>query len=149
MLNLVKYYVRYNKMPSRKKSRRKSRKKSRKNPMKGWTKMLSPRTQSERRKLKARCGSKCFLRPSTNSFPICAKNSCTYNCKGLLAAKTRARQFKYTSIASKAQRLAREKGCSWAKKSKRRKSRRKSRRRRSRSRSVKNQNVVNLGDVNK
>ena len=48
-----------------------------------------------------------------------------------MAAKTRARQFKYTSIASKAQRLAREKGCSWAKKSKRRKSRHKSRRRRS------------------
>ena len=85
--------------------------------MKWWTKMLSPTTQVKRRKLKDKCGSKCFLRPSTNSFPICAKNSCTYNCKGLLSTKTRARQFNYSSIAAKAQRLEREKGCSWVKKS--------------------------------
>lgn len=77
-----------------------------------------------------KCGSMCFLRPSTNSFPICANNSCMYNCSGLLAAKTRARQFKYNNIATKARRLSREKGCSWVKKSKRRKSRLKSRRRR-------------------
>lgn len=106
--------------------KRKSRSRRRSNPMKGWAKS-SPKTGRQRSAMKKKCGTRCFLKPSINEFPICSKNSCSYSCKGLLAAKTRARQYKYYSISNKAQNRAIRAKCSWVKS-------RKSSRRRKRSR---------------
>ena len=109
-------------------------------PSKGW-KQKSPTRGEQRDLIKKKCGSKCFLRPKDNGFPICTSN-CLFNCSGLNAAKSRAGQYNYTSIENKAQRIALSNGCKWAKnssgrnkKSPKRKSRsRKSRSRKSRSR---------------
>jgi len=55
-----------------------------------------------------RCGKKCFLGPN-KSFPICTKNTCKINKKGVYAAYIRAREYttikgtkKYKQIANKA-----------------------------------------------
>jgi len=56
-----------------------------------------------------KCGKKCFL-GSGRSFPICTKNTCAINERGLRAAYIRARQYstrgrKYKVIANKAKRM--------------------------------------------
>jgi len=38
------------------------------------------------------CGKKCFLGPD-KSFPICTKNTCKVNNKGIYAAYVRAKQW--------------------------------------------------------
>ena len=55
-----------------------------------------------------KCGRKCFLGPN-RSFPICTKNTCKVNKKGVYAAYIRAKEYikikgtkKYTNIAKKA-----------------------------------------------
>ena len=67
--------------------RRKSRKAV---PWAGWAK-LAPNTKQGRKLLK-KCGKKCFLGPNL-SFPVCAKNSCKVNKKGVYAAYVRSRQL--------------------------------------------------------
>lgn len=78
------------------KSRRKSRK-SRKGrsrrktvPWAGWSKVAPD--EKQRKELLYKCGRKCFLGPGT-SFPVCAKNSCKINKKGVYAAYVRSRQW--------------------------------------------------------
>tara|TARA_Y100001970_G_C13919518_1_gene692705 strand:- start:313 stop:600 length:288 start_codon:yes stop_codon:yes gene_type:complete len=90
-----------------------------KSPAKGWAK-ASPKKGKERELLLKKCGKKCFLRPSNLGFPICLQfnsknynNNCKKDCRGLLAAKIRARQWKYNTIASKAQKLAIKEKCDW------------------------------------
>lgn len=78
-----------------------SRKKS---PVKGW-KQESPKKKSTRKKILKKCGDKCFLLPNSLKFPICPKNSCQISCKGLLAAKIRAKQWKYENVAKKAKKI--------------------------------------------
>ena len=64
-----------------------------------------------------RCGRKCFLGPK-KSFPICSRNTCKVNRKGVYAAYIRAREYmtikkrtpKYRRIAATAKRLLRRKG---------------------------------------
>ena len=56
-----------------------------------------------------KCGKKCFLGPH-KSFPICAKNTCNVNKKGVYAAYMRGRQYsfkgqKYRNIAKKANKI--------------------------------------------
>lgn len=58
-----------------------------------------------------KCGRKCFLGPN-KSFPICAKNTCKINKKGVQSAYMRAREYmtikgsrKYKKIASRAKRM--------------------------------------------
>lgn len=59
---------------------------------KGWAKM-APGTH-ERTVMQKDCGSKCFLGPtSENCFPICAKNTCKINTKGIYAAYVRAKEY--------------------------------------------------------
>ena len=86
-------------------------------PTKGWTK-ASPKKGTKRELLLKKCGKKCFLRPSNLGFPICLpfnnKNNCKKDCRGLLAAKIRARQWKYNKIANKAHKFAIKEKCSWA-----------------------------------
>lgn len=64
-------------------------------PWKGWGK-ISPNDR-EKTIMWKKCGKKCFLgtKKRTNkhpSFPICAKNTCKVNKKGLWAAYIRAKQ---------------------------------------------------------
>ena len=80
------------------------RNKTRRNRMKGWS-VLSP-SAKERTKMMSKCGKKCFLGPK-KSFPICARNTCTINEKGTLAAFTRARQYRKRTIAKNARKTLR------------------------------------------
>ena len=76
-------------------------------PWKGWKK-LSP-NHSQRVKMYKKCGKKCFL-GKKYSFPICAKNTCKINKKGVYSAYIRAQPFHnsptrnkcYKRIASRA-----------------------------------------------
>ena len=84
--------------------------------LKGWSKQQPGAKQ--RTAMMHKCGKKCFLGPN-KTFPICTKNTCKVNRKGVYAAYIRAREYtsiskkqnnrnktrKYSSIASKAQRL--------------------------------------------
>ena len=59
-----------------------------------------------------KCGKKCFL-GSKKSFPICTKNTCSINKRGVLAAYKRSRQFrtkgtKYYKISKKAKKLLKQ-----------------------------------------
>jgi hypothetical protein len=81
-----------------------------KKSVKGWAKQ-QPGTHQRTLMLK-RCGKKCFLGPN-KSFPICTKNTCKINKKGVRAAYMRAREYmsikkgtrKYRTIAKKAKRM--------------------------------------------
>jgi hypothetical protein len=83
--------------------------------LKGWSTQQPGARQ--RTIMKHKCGKKCFLGPN-KSFPICTKNTCKINRKGVYAAYIRAREHntisnknkniktrKYSRIASKAKRL--------------------------------------------
>jgi hypothetical protein len=77
--------------------------------LKGWSKQ-QPGTH-DRTVMKKKCGKKCFLGPN-KSFPICTKNTCTINKKGIYAAYIRAREYmtikgtrKYKKIANKAYKM--------------------------------------------
>ena len=84
--------------------RRTMRKKrtKRRSATRGWKKM-SPGTHA-RTVMMRRCGKKCFLGPN-KSFPICKKNTCTVDVRGVQAAFNRARQWGYTHIAKRARKL--------------------------------------------
>lgn len=77
---------------------------SKRSPTKGWKKS-APRKSSQRSRVKSRCGSRCFLLPRKLKFPICSRNSCKINRKGVQSAYNRSRQYGYTSVARKAKRL--------------------------------------------
>ena len=59
-------------------------------PWAGWSK-IEPRGH-KRTVMKRDCGKKCFLGPD-KSFPICAKDTCRVNDKGLWAAYIRAKEW--------------------------------------------------------
>lgn len=62
--------------------------------LKGWSK-LSPNSKQRTAMLK-KCGKKCFL-GTKKSFPICSKNTCKINKKGIHAAYVRAREYESIS----------------------------------------------------
>jgi hypothetical protein len=82
-------------------------KKLRTSRLRGWSKQQPGYHQ--RTVMLKKCGKKCFLGPN-KSFPICTKNTCKINKKGVLAAYVRAREYmtikpktrKYREIAKKA-----------------------------------------------
>jgi len=84
----------------------------------GWA-QDAPKKGSERHLLKSKCGDKCFLIPATEAFPICPRCesadqescSCQIDCRGLTAAKIRAKQYKYQELFPAIDRLITEKGC--------------------------------------
>lgn len=51
-----------------------------------------------------RCGRKCFLGPK-KSYPICTKNTCKVNPKGVYSAFIRSRQFHRKNISRKANKI--------------------------------------------
>jgi len=84
-------------------------KRKRKSVVRGWS-QEQPTTR-QRTIMMTKCGKKCFLGPN-KSFPICTKNTCKINKKGVYAAYMRAREYmtikgskKYTRIANKAKHL--------------------------------------------
>lgn len=75
----------------------------------GWA-ADAPKRGRDRHLLKEKCGNKCFLLPDTEGFPICPKCfgdvcTCQIDCRGVLAAKIRARQYKYTQVAQAAEKI--------------------------------------------
>lgn len=92
-----------------------------KDGVRGWEKH-KPQRVSERRKIMAVCGPKCFGKPDTFGFPICPKHiqspkECGADCKGLLAAYGRARQWrkKNPGVAKRLRKSAERRGCLWTK----------------------------------
>jgi len=73
----------------------------------GW-KVASPARGRERSAMKKKCGSKCFLSPVKNGYPICARNTCKPDCRGIISAKVRAGQYKEKSVMSLARRMERK-----------------------------------------
>ena len=76
-------------------------------PWKGW-KNKAP-NHSQRVKMCKKCGKKCFLGKNL-SFPICNKNTCKINKKGVYSAYIRAREYSsknksYKRIASRAKNM--------------------------------------------
>jgi len=90
-----------------------TRKRKRQSVVRGWS-QEQPNTH-QRTIMMNKCGKKCFLGPN-KSFPICTKNTCKINKKGLYAAYIRAREYmtikgtkKYTRISNKAKLLINKK----------------------------------------
>jgi len=52
----------------------------------------------------SKCGKKCFLGPG-KSYPICSKNTCKVNPKGVYSAFIRSRQFHHKNKTRKANKL--------------------------------------------
>ena len=84
-----------------------------KSVVRGWS-QEQPNTH-QRTIMMNKCGKKCFLGPN-KSFPICTKNTCKINKKGVYAAYIRAREYmtikgtkKYTRISNKAKLLINKK----------------------------------------
>ena len=81
-------------------------------PWKGWSR-LKPGSHQKTIMLQ-NCGKKCFL-GAKKSFPICNKNTCKVNSKGVYAAYVRARQFsskgqKYKNVSAKANKMLKKMG---------------------------------------
>lgn len=72
----------------------------------GW-KILSPKRGTARHALKAKCGSRAFLLPDKEGFPVMSMHSrgCQYSCPGLHAAYSRAQQWGHHAVAAKAHAL--------------------------------------------
>lgn len=77
--------------------------------LKGWSKKQPG--YHERTVMMEKCGTKCFLGPR-KTFPICNKNTCKRNRKGVYAAYIRAKEYvtikgsqKYRRISSEARKM--------------------------------------------
>ena len=112
------------KRKSPKKSKKKiSPKKVRKSPTKKqkkpeeWTKwsQIAPKTKAQRQQLIQICGSTCFLMPNELKFPVCTPD-CEVSCKGLIAARIRARQWNYPEVDKKVSEYYKKANCSKNKK---------------------------------
>ncbi len=75
-----------------------------------------PHSKKERKLLHERCGDDAFLLPNALKFPICNKitkkdDSCTYNCRGLKGASSRAGEWKYKNVLKKSKAMTKQLGC--------------------------------------
>lgn len=68
----------------------------------GWKKQQPNNRQ--RVIMYSKCGKKCFLGQKL-SYPICTKNTCKINRKGVQSAYIRSRQFHRKNISLKAHKL--------------------------------------------
>lgn len=101
--------------PKRKTSPKKVQKKKEEKPE--WTKWsyLAPKTKAQRQELIQICGSSCFLLPQQLKFPVCTPD-CKVSCKGLIAARIRARQWNYPEVDKKVSQYYEKANCSKKKK---------------------------------
>lgn len=75
-----------------------------------------PHSKKQRKDLMEKCGEECFLIPSRKKFPICNKitdknSECSYNCRGLKAASSRAGEWGYKKVLKTSKRLTKELDC--------------------------------------
>lgn len=98
------------------KVKRKSSPKKEKKPAE-WTKWseVAPKTKAQRQQLIQICGSTCFLMPQKLKFPVCTPD-CKVSCKGLIAARVRARQWNYPEVDKKVSQYYKKANCSKKKK---------------------------------
>lgn len=75
-------------------------------PTKGWKKQKPGYHQ--RTVMLKKCGRRCFLGPN-KSYPICTKNTCKINRKGVYSAYIRSRQYHKRNISRKAKNLLNKK----------------------------------------
>ena len=80
----------------------KTRKNGRGSATRGWKKQQPGYHQ--RTVMFKKCGKKCFLGPR-KSYPICTKNTCKINSKGVYSAFIRSKQYHKKNISKKANRL--------------------------------------------
>ena len=80
----------------------KTRKNGRGSATRGW-KSQKP-GYHQRTVMLSKCGRKCFLGPG-KSYPICTKNTCKVNPKGVYSAFIRARQYHRSNISRKANKM--------------------------------------------
>lgn len=80
----------------------KTRRNSHGSVTRGWKK--SKPGYHQRTIMLKRCGRKCFLGPK-KSYPICTKNTCKINPKGVYSAFIRSKQFHRTNISRKANKM--------------------------------------------
>ena len=97
----------------------KSKRKGKGSASKGW-KNDSPKKGKQRKILFNKCGKGCLLMPSRLGFPVCQKCkmgicTCRADCRGILAAKIRASQWKHNIVKVKADALGKKSECSWSK----------------------------------
>jgi hypothetical protein len=88
---------------------------SKANPTYGW-KLRSPQKGVSRHLLLQKCGSRCFLMPEREGFPICTKYEltapkCEMDCGGISTAYRRAKQYKYPQVAKEAKALLKKLKC--------------------------------------
>lgn len=95
----------YSKKPTtlNKNSKKRIKSNKQRSSTRGWKK-ASPKRGKQRMMMKKKCGTKCFLKPSTMGYPVCNK-SCKYDCRGIQSAINRAKQYHENKIADKAMRL--------------------------------------------
>lgn len=80
----------------------KTRKNGRGSTTRGW-KSQKP-GYYQRTMMLNKCGRKCFLGPG-KSYPICTKNTCKINPKGVYSAFIRSSQFHRKNISNKANKM--------------------------------------------
>jgi hypothetical protein len=80
----------------------KTRKNGRGSATRGWNKQKP--SYHEKTVMLSRCGRKCFLGPG-KSYPICTKNTCKVNPKGVYSAFIRSKQYHKKNISRKANSL--------------------------------------------
>jgi len=80
----------------------KTRRNGRGSRTRGW-KSLKPGYHQRDIMLK-KCGRKCFLGPG-KGYPVCTKNTCKVNPKGVYSAFIRSSQFHKKNISHKAKKL--------------------------------------------
>lgn len=85
----------------------KTRKNGRGSTTRGW-KRQNPGYHQRTVMLKI-CGRKCFLGPG-KSYPICTKNTCNVNPKGVYSAFIRSRQFHQRNISRRANKMLKKMG---------------------------------------
>ena len=73
----------------------------------GWS-IQKPGTH-QRTVMMKKCGKKCFLGPN-KSFPICTKNTCKVNPKGVYYAYIRSRQYHRRNISRRANKMLNDMG---------------------------------------
>lgn len=80
----------------------KTRKDRRGSRTRGWKKQKP--SYHQRSVMLKNCGKKCFLGPE-KSYPICTKNTCKINSRGVYSAFIRSRQFHKKNISRKANKI--------------------------------------------
>jgi hypothetical protein len=85
----------------------KTRRNGRGSATRGW-KSQKP-SYHQRTVMLKRCGRKCFLGPG-KSYPICTKNTCKVNPKGVYSAYIRSRQFHRKNISRRANKILKDMG---------------------------------------